>query len=48
MKLKIVSGKEEFNNQVRIKHKIIKVLDISYGEENRKLLEGIKAVTSSF
>jgi len=47
MKLKIVSGKEEYNNQVRVKHKIIKVLPLSFDEENRKMLEKIKVVTSS-
>lgn len=47
MKLKIVSGKEEYNNEFRVKHKIVKVLPISYCEENKAMLENIKSVTSS-
>jgi hypothetical protein len=30
MKIKIVSAKEEFNGEVRLKHKIVKVLPIDF------------------
>ena len=47
MKVKLVSGLEEYNGDSRVKHKIIKIIPINYEEENKALLEDIKGIVSS-